>query len=272
MTRRASHHAAGGGVSEIIKDLTMESRVQVRIVARASRRVRSCGGQSNIRNRNSRARRRATTKFIQLQLEIPRANPYSLAMTASTLRVRRATVEDLDKLRPLWTSMHLPVAELEPRLTEFQVVEDAEGTNRGRDWISNWHESGQLHSEGYSDFGVADPARELLWTRIQTLATNHGILRLWTKEKTPFWDRLGFKVAGEQELKRLPVNWQTEGAQWFTLQLKDEAAINAVEQEMVMFMGAQKERADRMMQQMRTLKITGHDHRDNFRDLRMQRP
>jgi len=175
-------------------------------------------------------------------------------MTASTLRVRRATVEDLDKLRPLWNSMHLPVAELEPRLTEFQVLEDAEGKIVGAVGFQIGANHGQLHSEGYSDFGVADSARQLLWARIQTLATNHGILRLWTKEKTPFLDRLGFKAAGDQELKRLPANWQTEGASWFTLQLKDEAAINAVEQEMAMFMGAQKQRADRMMQQVRTLK------------------
>lgn len=175
-------------------------------------------------------------------------------MTASTLRVRRATVEDLDKLRPLWNSMHLPVAELEPRLTEFQVVEDAEGKIVGAVGFQIGANHGQLHSEGYSDFGVADPARELLWARIQTLATNHGILRLWTKEKTPFWDRLGFKAAGDQELKRLPMNWQTEGALWFTLQLKDEAAINAVEQEMAMFIGAQKQRSDQIMQQVRTLK------------------
>ena len=119
-------------------------------------------------------------------------------MTASTLRVRRATVEDLDKLRPLWTSMHLPVAELEPRLTEFQVIEDGEGKIAGAIGFRIGATQGQLHSEGYSDFGVADSARELLWTRIQTLATNHGVLRLWTRDKTPFWDRLGFKAADEQ--------------------------------------------------------------------------
>jgi N-acetylglutamate synthase-like GNAT family acetyltransferase len=175
-------------------------------------------------------------------------------MTASTLRVRRATVEDLDKLRPLWASMHLPVTELEPRLTEFQVVVDAEEKVLGAIGFQIGASHGQLHSEGYSDFGVADPARDLLWKRIQTLATNHGILRLWTKERSPFWDQLGFKVASEQELKRLPVNWQTQGASWFTLQLKDEAAINAVEQELAIFMGAQKQQSDQIRQQVRTLK------------------
>jgi len=175
-------------------------------------------------------------------------------MTASTLRVRRATVEDLDKLRPLWTAMHLPVAELEPRLTEFQVVEDAEGQLLGAIGFQIGANHGRMHSEAFSDFGAADAARELLWTRIQTLATNHGILRLWTSENTPLWVRLGFKAAGADELKRLPENWQTENASWLTLQLKDEAAINAVERELAMFMGAQKQQSERMMQQVRTLK------------------
>jgi N-acetylglutamate synthase-like GNAT family acetyltransferase len=175
-------------------------------------------------------------------------------MTASTLRVRRATVEDLDKLRPLWTSIHLPVAELEPRLTEFQVVEDAEGQILGAIGFQIGASHGRLHSEAFTDFGVADASREMLWTRTQTLATNHGILRLWTTEKTPFWERLGFKAASAEELKRLPANWQSGDAVWLTLQLKDEAAINAVEQELAMFRGAQKLQSEQMMQQVKTLK------------------
>jgi hypothetical protein len=74
------------------------------------------------------------------------------------------------------------------------------------------------------------------------------------KEKAQFWERLGFKVASEQELKRLPENWKTEGASWFTLQLKDEVAINAVEQELAMFMSAQKQQSDQIKLQVRTLK------------------
>ena len=91
-------------------------------------------------------------------------------MIASTLRVRRATVEDLDKLRPLWTSMHLPIAELEPRLTEFQVVQDAEGKVVGAIGFQIIRTAGLLHNEGYSDFSVADTARQMFWDRIQTLA------------------------------------------------------------------------------------------------------
>ena len=48
-------------------------------------------------------------------------------MNGSTYRIRRATLDDLDALRPLWESMRLPVADLERRLIEFQVAESPEG-------------------------------------------------------------------------------------------------------------------------------------------------
>jgi hypothetical protein len=175
-------------------------------------------------------------------------------MSASTLRVRRATVEDLGQLRPLWDSMRLPVTELEPRLTEFQIVEDAEGKLVGGIGFQIGGTQGCLHNEGFTDFGLADTARELLWKRIQTLATNHGILRLWMRDSTPFWIRLGFKPPLPEDTKRLPAEWNTEGPPWLTLQLKNEAAIHAVETELAMFMSAQKQHSDRTLDQMRTLK------------------
>ena len=175
-------------------------------------------------------------------------------MTAATLRVRRATVDDLDMLRPMWESMHLPGAILEPRLTEFQVVENPEGQIVGGIGFQITGSQGHLHSEAFTDFGVADASRELLWKRIQTLATNHGILRVWMRDNSPFWVQLGFKAATEEDLKRLPVGWNTEGPPWFTLQLKDEAAIGAVEKELAMFMTAQKRQSERTMEQLRFLK------------------
>src|SRR5580765_4889496 len=131
-------------------------------------------------------------------------------MTASTLRVRRATVEDLPMLRPLWDSMRLPVAELEPRLTEFQVVEDADGKIVGGVGFQVSGNQGLLHHEGFTDFGMADTGRELLWKRIQTLATNHGIFRLWMQESAPFWIRLGFKPPLPEDSKRFPASWKND--------------------------------------------------------------
>jgi N-acetylglutamate synthase-like GNAT family acetyltransferase len=175
-------------------------------------------------------------------------------MTATTMRVRRATVEDLDVLRPMWEAMHLPVATLEPRLTEFQIVENSENQIVGGIGIQIGGNQGHLHNEAFTDFGLADAARELLWKRIQTLASNHGVLRVWMRETTPFWARLGFNAATEEELQRLPAEWNTEGRPWFTLQLKNEAVISAMEKELTMFMTAQKKHSERTMDQLRFLK------------------
>ena len=175
-------------------------------------------------------------------------------MTAATLRVRRATVEDLAMLRPMWEAMHLEIAPLEPRLTEFQVVENSEGHIVGGIGFQIGGSQGHLHNEAFTDFGVADAARELLCKRIQTLATNHGVFRLWMRDNAPFWARIGFRAATEEDLKRLPAAWNTEGTKWFTLQLKDEVAIGAVEKELAMFMSAQKRQSERTMEQLRVLK------------------
>jgi len=176
-------------------------------------------------------------------------------MTDSTLRVRRATVEDLDALRPLWTAMNFPVAELEPRLTEFQIVENTGGNVVGAVGFQIGASHGRMHSEVFSDLPTADEARKLLWKRIQTLSANHGILRVWTREESPYWDHIGFTKATEEELKRLPTNWNSLGIPWLTFQLKNEAAIDAVEKELAVFMGAQKQNSERIIQQVKTLKV-----------------
>lgn len=150
--------------------------------------------------------------------------------------------------------MKLPAAELERRLTEFQVVENPEGKVLGGIGLQIAGGTGRLHSEGFTDFAIADQARELLWSRIQTLATNHGILRLWARETVPFWNGVGFKPADAETLKRLPDAWKTEDTPWFTLQLKDEATIASMEKELAMFMAAEKRSTDRVFQQARTAK------------------
>lgn len=175
-------------------------------------------------------------------------------MTAEVLRVRRATLDDLDALRSLWDSMQRPVAELEPRLTEFQVVEDAEGKVAGIIGFQAGAGHGRLHNEGFADFEIAAAGREAFWKRIQTLATNHGILRLWMLEDTPFWRQIGFKPASAEELKKLPEGWKKDNASWFTLQLKDEAAINAIEKEMAMLLNSQKRHNEEITQRVQTAK------------------
>lgn len=150
--------------------------------------------------------------------------------------------------------MRLPVAELEPRLTEFQLVEDPDGNIVGGIGLQVGSNHGRLHSEGFTDFSFADAGREALWNRVQTLSTNHGILRLWTLEDTLFWRQRGFRLASAEELKKLPTGWNLEGASWLTLQLKDEEAITAAEKEMALFMSSQKRRTEELTSRVGAMK------------------
>ncbi len=156
------------------------------------------------------------------------------------LRIRRATVDDLPALRSLWTTARLPADELEGRLTEFQVVE-SNGAFAGALGVQIRRQHALLHSEDYVDFSVADAARELFWERIQKLAANLGVFRVWTQEASPFWTHWGFQPADAEILGRLPEEWKNRAGQWFTLELKNEDAINhALKNQFTGFMDAEK--------------------------------
>jgi N-acetylglutamate synthase-like GNAT family acetyltransferase len=144
------------------------------------------------------------------------------------LRIRRATTDDLFKLKSLWVSMHLRDEELEKRLTEFQIVEDADGLFLGAMGLQISGTHALLHNEGFTDFSAGDSARKLFRERVLVLAANHGVFRLWTQERSPFWKDFGFRPPDAEAFARLPAEWRNEfdGA-WLTLQLKDEAAIAA---------------------------------------------
>jgi N-acetylglutamate synthase-like GNAT family acetyltransferase len=171
------------------------------------------------------------------------------------LRVRRATVDDLATLRTIWLSMQLPADELEKRLKEFQVVEGADGNVLGAVGIQLSKQHALLHSEGFSDFSVADAARELFWQRFEALAANHGIFRIWTQETSPFWMHWGFQPANAEILSRLPEEWKTSEGKWFTLELKNEEAVTAaLENKFAGFMDAEKKQTARVAEKARTLK------------------
>ena len=170
------------------------------------------------------------------------------------LHIRRATVDDLPALQSLWQAAHLPADELEGRLTEFQVVE-AGGVFAGALGLQILRQHARLHAEDYADFSVADPARELFWDRIQNLAANHGVFRIWTQETSPFWTRWGFQPAGAETLARLPDEWKNLEGRWLTLELKNEDAINdALKNRFGDFMDAEKKQTARVAGQARTLR------------------
>ena len=153
-------------------------------------------------------------------------------------------------------SMRLPAEELEKRLTEFQVVENAEGEVVGALGFQVFGQHALLHNESYSDFAVADAARELFWERLQKLAANHGVFRVWTQERSPFWKSFGFQPPSAEVLARLPAGWKNEfDGGWLTLQLKNEEVITAaMEKGLASFKDSEKKHAAQISEKARLIK------------------
>jgi N-acetylglutamate synthase-like GNAT family acetyltransferase len=162
------------------------------------------------------------------------------------LHIRRATVDDLPALKSLWAAVNLPGIELEGRLTEFHVVE-SHGVFAGALGVQITRQHARIHSEDYTDFSVADAARELFWERFQKLAANHGVFRAWTQETSPFWTHWGFQPANAETLERLPDEWKSLEGGWLTLELKNEEVINrALKTQFAGFMETEKKQTAQM--------------------------
>lgn len=154
--------------------------------------------------------------------------------------------------------MSLPQDDLEKRLTEFQLVVDADDTFLGAIGLQVCREHALLHSEGYTDFSVADAARELFWQRAQVLCSNHTVFRIWTQEASPFWKTFSFRPPDPETLSRLPAEWRNEfDNTWLTFQLKDEAAIAAaLGTDLAGLMDAERRQTENVREKARTLRTT----------------
>lgn len=170
-------------------------------------------------------------------------------------RVRRATVEDVAYLIPLWKIEELPWEELEKRFREFQIIESGDGELLGAIGIQIAGHDGCLHSEVFAHPEDSDSLREHLWQRLQSVVANHGLMRLWTGLEAPFWHGAGFVPATPEQLTRRPASFTTGAAPQRFLQLKEESADVSIEKEFAMFREAERERAQQLMQKARILKL-----------------
>ena len=171
--------------------------------------------------------------------------------------MRRATTDDLAQLLELWRAADFPLLELEKRFTEFQVVEMPDGKLGGAIGLQIFGQEGKIHSETFSDFGLTDVLRPLLWKRLEGVAQNHGLFRLWTEEPAPFWKKdVGFVEASDELLKKIPAPLGSPRHGWLMLQLKSEAASPiSIEKELAMFQEASKAETEKVFQQARRLKM-----------------
>lgn len=175
-------------------------------------------------------------------------------MSSFKFQTRRATVDDLPRLKQLWALMRLSDAELERQLTDFQVVFDEAGIIVGCAALQMNQRHARIHSEAFEDFSLADYARPALWARIQTLATNHGLVRLWTQETSPFWSRSGFQPAPGEDLEKMPTVWDRFSPGWLTAKLKDEEALTSIDKEFALFAEAERQQRDQLIGQTKMIK------------------
>jgi N-acetylglutamate synthase-like GNAT family acetyltransferase len=177
-------------------------------------------------------------------------------MESPKSRVRRATLEDLGSLTALWKTMDFDTSELARRVTEFQLAEDGDGKLLGAVGLQIANKQGLLHSEAFNDFSLADILRPLIWERLHSVAVNHGLLRLWTREQAPFWNQCGLQHADEALLEKLPKAWNNSSAKWLTLKLKDDIeTLISVDKEFALFMESEKQKTQRALAQAKVLKF-----------------
>lgn len=151
--------------------------------------------------------------------------------------------------------MGFPVADLARRVTEFQVAEDAEGRLLGAVGLQVAERQGLIHSEVFEDFALADQLRPLLWERLHAVATNMGLLRVWTRETAPFWHHSELQRPDDEALAKLPALWRGQITGWLTLKLREDVdAVMAADKEFALFMQAERQRTDRSLQQAKVLK------------------
>ena len=175
-------------------------------------------------------------------------------MSQAAYDLRRATVEDLPALRALWQGGGLPAAELEKRFTEFQIASTGEKVVGA----IGLHINGQhawLHSETYAADANADELRALLLSRIQTVARNHGLARLWAHSGGPFWAQQGFTVPTPETLQRVAATGAAGGDGWLTLQLREETAGPSLEHEFELFKQASREESEAIMRRAKLMKV-----------------
>lgn len=171
-------------------------------------------------------------------------------------RLRRATLDDIGQLTALWQMMHFPSDDLARRVTEFQVGEASDGKVVGAVGLQMLEKQGRIHSEAFTDFALADQLRPMLWDRLHSVATNNGLLRVWTREQAPFWNHCGLVKADADVMAKLPAAWRGLGSEWLTLKLRDDLAdVISLDKEFALFMESEKQRTARSMQQAKILKL-----------------
>lgn len=173
---------------------------------------------------------------------------------APQFQTRRATIEDLPQLIPLWRLEQLPAQALEKRFTEFQLVTDEAGVLLAAIGLKISGPAGWLHSEAIARQELAGPLRELLWKRLQVAIQNHALELLWTQVNAGWWREQGFAPADAEKLTLLPPAFGNHAGTWNVMTLRAATARAALEHEFAHLKILQQEEAARLQTRVRWLK------------------
>ena len=177
-------------------------------------------------------------------------------MELPALSARRATVEDLPALQALWQIGGLPADELEKFLTEFQVVPgEGEGVLLGAIGLMVEGNDALLHSEALVPGDEGDEIRAALWRRLQIVARNQGIHRLWTQEDADYWRTGGFGAAPAETVSAATVAFVDKTATWLVCDLIDPAkAKQLVTEQMAIWHATRTQEADELQGKIRAFR------------------
>lgn len=175
-------------------------------------------------------------------------------MAATRVHFRRATVEDLPKLRGLWRTALLPAQDLEKTLTDFQLAEGLDGRLMGALGFQILKQDARIYGEAYTHSETESLIKPQLWNRLKVLAANQGVRRIWTQEKSAFWTQQGFDTATVEDCKQLPKSFQRASSSWRTLTLRDEAAEQRIQREVGLFEASRKESQSRLSLQAKAIR------------------
>lgn len=138
------------------------------------------------------------------------------------IRARRATVDDLPGLHALWQRVGLPWDQLERFVTEFILVPNEDGLPLAAVGLQAEGDQGLVHSEAILPGQDEALLRAALWQRLQIIARNQGIARLWTLEDAGFWTAT-FQRATPSDAASLTATFADPAASWWTYVLRDPA-------------------------------------------------
>lgn len=178
-------------------------------------------------------------------------------MPSSHINARRANLDDLQVLRGLWQLERLPSHELEKRLTEFHVAARPDGVLTGALGFLAAGQHALVHSPAFASHAQAEEAWPVLWEHLMTLARSQSIVRIWLNGRIEAsWGETGFKRATGAELKKLPARFGSLRGEWYTVGLRDEAAVaEALEKEFGAFHEVQQQEAERLRRQATAWKL-----------------